>query len=132
MGDSTNKRKQTITPINFHTIKVPKDNTLIDDERFFNLQELYVIDERVNMSDNYFTIDDDNEIMDLFLNLPPMGKMHNPINIQNIHNHQHQDAELLHQYYHNPVLYPMQVINGVNTLTMRSDPTQPTLCNICL
>ena len=46
-----------------------KDNTLIDDENFFNVEELHIINERVNMSDNYFTIADDNKIMDLFLYL---------------------------------------------------------------
>ena len=30
-----NKNKGTRTPVNFHTIKVPRDDTLIDDERFF-------------------------------------------------------------------------------------------------
>ena len=52
VGDSNNnnKRKRMGTPIDFHTIKVPKDETLIDDERFFSLQELYVRDNRINSS----------------------------------------------------------------------------------
>ena len=70
--------------------------------------------------------------MDLFLNLPPMGEMHNPICMQNIHKHQQQDAELVHQHQQNPMLYLMQVINGVNILTMWSDPSQPTLWKVYL
>ena len=84
------------------------------------------------MSDSYFNINDDNKIMDLFLNLPPTAEMHNPISMQNIYNHQQQDVELLYNHHHNPVLYPMQVINGVNILTMRSDSTQSTLWKIYL
>ena len=76
------------TPINVHTIKVPKDNKLIDEERFFNVEELHVIDKRENMSNNYFNIDDDNKIMNLFLNLPPTAEMNNSIDMQKIHNHQ--------------------------------------------
>ena len=56
-----------------------------------------------------------------------MGEMHNPINMQNISNHQQQDAELLQQHQHNPILHPMQFINGINILSMRLDPAQPTM-----
>ena len=131
-NNNTRKRKRVGTPIDFHTIKVPKDDTMIDDERFFNLNEVYVRDERINNCDSYFNIDDDNEIMDLFLNLPPMTEMHNPINMQDIHNHQQQDAELLQQHNNNPILYPMKVINGVNIITMCNEPAQPTLWKIYL
>ena len=61
-----------------------------------------------------------------------MTEMHNPINMQDIHNHQQQDAELLQQHNNNPILYPMKVINGVNILTMCNDPAQPTLWKIYL
>ena len=134
VGDSNdnNKRKRMGTPIDFHTIKVPKDETLIDDERFFNLQELYVRDNRINSSEDYCSFNEDNELMDLFLNLPPMAEMQNPINMQNISNHQQQDAELLLQHQQNPILYPMHFINGINVLTMRSDPAQPTMWKIYL
>ena len=70
--------------------------------------------------------------MDLFLNLPPMAEMHNPINMQNMFNHQQQDAELLQQHQHNLILYPMQFNNGINILTIRSDPAQPTMWKIYL
>ena len=46
VGDNNNQRKGT--PINFHTIKVPHDNTLIDNERFFTVEEMYVKDERLH------------------------------------------------------------------------------------
>ena len=49
VGDSNinNKNKRTGTPIDFHTIKVPKDDTLIDDERLFCMVEIFVKDERL-------------------------------------------------------------------------------------
>ena len=124
-----NKRKRTVKPLDFHTIKVPKDNTIIDDEALFTLEEICVKDARIdnNNSGVYFHIDKDKDIMDLFLNLPPMDEMHNPIQMQNINNHQLQDAELLQQHQHNYILYPMQTINGVNVLTMQSNLTQPIL-----
>ena len=132
-NNNNNKRKRIGTPMDFHTIKVPKDDTMIDDEAFFTLEELFVKDERINNNSNaYFNIDEDQEIMDLFLNLPLVGEMQNPIEIQNIFNHQQQDAELQQQHQHNPILYPMKNINGVNILTMCSDPTQPTLWKIYL
>lgn len=129
-GDSNNnkKRKRNVTPIDFHTIKVLKDDTLIDNEHFFNLEVMCVKNDRINISNNYCHIDEDNDMMDLFLNLLPIGKMHNPINMQNICNHQQQDAKLLQQQQqHNPILYPTQLINGINILLLQSDPTQPTL-----
>ena len=43
VGDSNKQRKGT--PINFHTIKVPRDDTLIDDKRFFTVKEMYVKDD---------------------------------------------------------------------------------------
>ena len=56
MGDSindiNNKCKRNRTHIDFPTIKVPKDYTMIDDKWFFNLEELYVRDEQINNSNN--------------------------------------------------------------------------------
>ena len=105
-NNSKNKRTRIGTPMDFHTIKVPKDDTMINDESFFTLDELFVNDERINCNSNaYFNIDEDQEIMDLFLNLPFEGEMQNPINIQNIANHQQQDAEL-HQQQKQPTALP--------------------------
>ena len=63
---------------------------MIDDEAFLTLEELYVKDDRINNNNShaYFRINKDEDMMDLFLNLPPMGKIHNPIQMQNISNHQ--------------------------------------------
>ena len=61
-----------------------------------------------------------------------MDKRHNPIDMQNIHTNQQQDTKLLYQHQNNPVRYPMQVINGVNILTICLDPTQPTVLKIYL
>ena len=90
LGDNTNnnRRRCIETWINFYTINVPKDDTMIDNERSLNFQEFYVRDGRINNSNSYFNTKDYNDITDLFLNLPPMSKMYNLINMQNIYNHQ--------------------------------------------
>ena len=127
-NNNNNKRKQIGTPVKFHTIKVPKGDTMIDDKSYFTLEELYVKDDRINVNrDANFHIDEDQEMTDLFLNLPAMGKMQYSVSMQNILNHQQQDAELQQQHQYNPILFSMQNMNGVNILTMCSNPAQPTL-----
>ena len=73
VGDNNNWRKGT--PINFHTIKVPRDNKLSNDERFFTIKEMYVKDKRLHKDELYFSVEEEEEIMDLFLNLPPIAEM---------------------------------------------------------
>ena len=75
-------------------------------------------DERIDSSDTYFSIDEDNEIMDMFLNLPPLTEMHNPIDMRNIRNHQQQDQEMLAFHHNNPIQFPIKHINGVDIVTM--------------
>ena len=45
--NNNNECKCTDTPIDLYTIKVLKDNALIDDERFFKLKDMYVKDDRI-------------------------------------------------------------------------------------
>ena len=52
--------------------------------------------------------------------------------MQQIANHQQQDAELLLLHQTNPIQVPMQNINGVDVLTMRTEPNQPNLWKIYL
>ena len=68
------KNKRTGPPFNFRTIKVSRDDILIDDERVFNMEAIYVKDKRINKNEN-------NETMYLFLNLPPMNEIQNPKNM---------------------------------------------------
>ena len=107
VGDNNNRNRRIGTPVNFHTIKVPRDDTLIDDDRFFNVEEMYVIDERLHKEDLYLNIEEDNDILDLFLNLPPTLEISNPINMQEIANHQQQDADLLLLHQENPIQVPI-------------------------
>ena len=79
-GNMNNKNNQTGTPVNFHTIKVSRDGTFIDDESFFNVEEMYKKDNRIHKDGDYFNVEEDNTIFDLFLNLSQMGEMYNPIN----------------------------------------------------
>ena len=73
VGDNNNQRKGT--PMNFHTIKVPCDDNLIDDKRFFNVEEIYVKDECLHQGERYFGVEEEEEIVNLFLNLPPLAEM---------------------------------------------------------
>ena len=52
--------------------------------------------------------------------------------MQHIANHQQQDTELILLHQTNPIQLPMQNINGVDKLTMRTNPNQPTLWKIYL
>ena len=70
--------------------------------------------------------------MDLFLNLPLLAEIQIPINMQHIANHQQRGAELLLLHQTNPIQVPMKNINGVDILTMQTNPTQPTLWKIYL
>ena len=109
VGDDNinDKTKRTETKVNFLTIKVPRDNTLIDDEQFFNVEEKFVKDEQLHKNELYFNVKEDDEIVDLFLNLPPKLEMQNPFNMQHVANHQQQDAELLILHQTNPIQVPI-------------------------
>ena len=71
----TQHKKVLVKQIDFYTIRVPKDDTLIDDECFFNVEEMFVKDKRLHKRDLYFNVEEEEEIMDLFLNLPPTSEM---------------------------------------------------------
>lgn len=79
-GDNINDNKcnHKDTLINFHTIKVPKDDTIIEDETFFNVQELSVKDNRINNSGSYFYIDKEENRNGSIPESPNFG-MHNPL-----------------------------------------------------
>ena len=95
-----------------------RDDTLIDDEHFFNVEEMCIKDNRINSSNKNFNIKEDNEIMNLFLNFELVNKMHNLINMQDISNYQGQEAELLQLHHKNLIQVPMQHINIGDVLTM--------------
>lgn len=66
MENNNNNSKCNGTPIDFHTVKVPKKNTTIDNKTFFNMGVLFIKDNRINNSESYSFIDEHNKIMDLF------------------------------------------------------------------
>ena len=74
VGDNNNNKRKG-TPVNFHTIKVPQDDTLIDDEQFFNVEEMFVKDKWLHKDELYFNVEEEEEIMDLFLNLPQLAEI---------------------------------------------------------
>ena len=95
--------------------------------------KMFVKDEQLHIDELYFNVGkEEEEIMDLLLNLQALVEMQNPIDMQHIANHQQQDAELLVFHQKNPIQAPMQYINGVNILTMQTNPNQPTLWKIYL
>ena len=58
---------------------------ILEDEAFLNISE----------AENHSDIEDDNELIECFLNLPTMEELPNPISLQNILNHQQQDRDLM-------------------------------------
>merc|ERR1712032_1808054 len=70
--------------------------------------------------------------MECLLNLPQLHKMHNPINMINIHNHQQAEQRLVQAQQQNPIQMPMQTINGMNIISIFLDPQRPTIWKIYL
>jgi len=82
-------------PINFTKIDIPKDT------------------EEIPEGETFLNIDEDNQMIDCFLNLPPLEQMANPIMIININNHQQADLELQQALQADPDHYMLQNMNGI-------------------
>jgi len=75
---------------------------------------------------NSHSIFDDDELLESFLNLPPLQVMEYPLTMHNLQAHQTQDANLM-QKAANPATmpnFPIKVIDGRNIICHRDDPTE--------
>ena len=59
--------------------------------------------------------------MECLLNLPELNAISNPINIQNIQNHQRADCNLMLLRNQHPQQYPVETISGKEIITVRKD-----------
>ena len=88
------------TEIDFENLKPEIDST--DDEVFIN-------------------IDEDNEIIECLLNLPQLEQMQNPINMQNIFNHQCNYPELMNPHLQYPATYPINNVSNIDIITLQDE-----------
>ena len=98
----------------------------------FNLLESPEHEDVLERGDAFFSIDEDNDVIECLLNLPALDVMPNPINMQNIRNHQQQDQNLLTTRQRNPIRYPIENISGVDVITYREEGVKPNQWKIVL
>ena len=91
----------------------------------FNLLQVPEHEDVLERGDVFFFIDEDNDVIECLLNLPELDVMPNPINIQNIRNHQQQDQNLLTIRQGNPIWYPIKNISGIDVITYREEGVEP-------
>ena len=106
----TQKRNRSGTIIDFNNLNATRnDDMILEEETFFN-----------NISDieQHSNIEDDNELIDCFLNLPTLDGSPNPISLQNIWNHQHQDNGLMKLVQAAPSKFPVKIISNVPLITV--------------
>ena len=98
----TGKRKRSGTIIDFNNLNATRnDDMILEDETFFN-----------NISDieQHSNIEDNNELIDCFLNLPTTDELPDPISLQNIWNHQRQDDGLMKLAQAAPAKFPVKIM----------------------
>ena len=108
----TQKQNQSGKFIDFPKLDATQDDKMIlEDKAFFN----YISEE-----ENHINIKDNNELIECFLNLPTMEKLHNPISLQNIMNHQQQDNDLMQLAQSALLKFPVKIVSDVPLITMAS------------
>ena len=107
------QKRRPGTLINFNEIKMPNDYIVVDDKVFVS-------------------IDKDTELMEFFLNFPQLNEMHNPINIINICNHQQEDQIIVQAQQQRPIQIPIEMINGINIISIFLYPQHPAYWKIYL
>ena len=120
----TTRRKRNGRIVDFHNLRTPEnEGTLIGDE-------VFVSD---NLCGTYLGIDEDNTLMESFLNLPHLTFDSNPLSMNEIHNHQSQSESLQELAANDPNQFPTININGFQIITILGTvPQQPTLWKICI
>ena len=99
--------------VNFHNIKLPKDNEeILEGETFLSKARQIVIDallqEESEANNKLYYL----ELQECLLNLPPLEVMDNPITINKIVNHQSTDLPLLNKIITNPYNYKHEEMEG--------------------
>lgn len=77
---------------------------------------------RKKLTADAFSIMDEPEILEAFLNYPALQDMPNPITMQNIQQHQFEDEGLNQLRQQSPEYFPVKEIQGRNVICFRRDP----------
>ena len=107
--------------IDFHRIKLPKDNEEILDGETFLIEAKQIVmtslrQEALESNDESFYI----ELQECLLNLPPLDVMDNPITVNNIVNHQSTDLPLLNKIITEPYDYRHEEMEGYEVIHSRA------------
>ena len=81
------------------------DEMILEDEAFLNISE----------TKNHSNIEDDNELIECFLNLPTMEELPNPISLHM--NHQQQDPALMDLARSALTKFPVRIVSNVPLIT---------------
>ena len=80
---------------------------ILEDKAFLNISE----------TENHSNIEDNNKLIECFLNLSTMEELPNPISPQNILNHQQQDRNLMDLARSAPTKFPVRIVSNVPLIT---------------
>ena len=104
------KRNRSGTIIDFNNLNSSQnDNMILEVETFFN---------NMSKKEQHTNIEDNNELIVCFLNLPTSDELPNPISLQNIWNHQHQDEKLMKLAQVAPLKFPVKIVSNVPLITV--------------
>ena len=107
--------------IDFHNIKLPKDNEEILEGETFLIEARQILTEALCQADLRSSAEDNDEsfyteLQECLLNLPPLNVMENPITIRNIVNHQSTDLSLLNKIITDPHNFRHEEMEGYKVI----------------
>ena len=111
----------------FHYIK-GEDNCLADAFSRVPTQHSEILQNRLNLppsDDSFFSILDDEELLECFLNYPDPAHIQSPLDYQLIQQEQTNDQELQALRLAEPHKFPTQLIDGYQLVCCITDPQQP-------
>ena len=104
----TQKRNRSGTFIDFNKLNATRNvEMILEDEAFLNISE----------AESHSNIEDNNELINCFLNLPTMEELPNPISLQNILNHQQQDRNLMNLAQSAPTKFAIRIVSNIPLIT---------------
>ena len=105
------KRERSGKFVDFHALHVPQNEEMIlEDEVFFN---------NLTEHEQHADIEDDNEMIECFLNLPSTNEMPNPISLREIKDHQLRDNDLTRLATEVPERFPINLVSNTPLITIK-------------
>jgi len=111
----------------FHYIK-GNDNCLADAFSRVPTKHSTIIQDRLNLpqpTDGFFSIMDDPELLECFLNYPDPAHVQSPLDFQLMQQEQITDLELQAKVFAEPHKFPTQLIDGCQLVCCITSPNQP-------